>query len=68
MAAYLEIHPDVEELINYYIAEDLIELGKNYKKPVFIRTSTELHREGYSVKGIGMSEITELRKGGCREI
>ncbi|MHB1391950.1 MAG: Rne/Rng family ribonuclease [Clostridia bacterium] len=68
MAAFLEIHPDVEELINYYIAEDIIELGKSYKKPVFIRTSTELHREGYSVKGIGMPELSELRKGGCREI
>ncbi|MEA4849409.1 MAG: Rne/Rng family ribonuclease [Clostridiaceae bacterium] len=68
MAAFLEIHPDVEELINYYIDEDMFELGKSYKKPVFIRTSTELHREGYSVKGIGISEITELRKNGCREI
>lgn len=68
MAAYLEIHPDVEELINYYIAEDLIELGKSYKKPVFIKTSPELHREGYSVKGINMPELTELRRIGCREI
>ncbi|HYE81254.1 MAG TPA: Rne/Rng family ribonuclease [Clostridia bacterium] len=68
MAAFLEIHPDVEELINYYLDEDIIELGNNYKKPVFIKTSTEIHREGYSVKGIGMSEITELRRNGCREI
>ena len=68
MAAFLEIHPDVEELINYYIDEDIIEFGKSYKKLVFIRTSTELHREGYFVKGISMSEITELRKSGCREI
>ncbi len=68
MAVYLEVHPDVEELINYYIDEDIIELGRNYKKPVFIRTSAELHREGYSVRGICMSEITELRKTGCREI
>ncbi len=68
MAAYLEIHPDVEELINYYITEDIIELGKSYNKPVFIRTSAELHIEGYSVKGIGMSELSELRKDGCREI
>jgi ribonuclease G len=68
MAAFLEVHPDVEELINYYIDEDIIELGKNYKKLVFIRTSTELHREGYLIKGIGMSEISELRNSGCREI
>lgn len=68
MAAFLEIHPDVEELINYYIAEDIIEIGKNYMKPVFIKTSTELHREGYSLKGIGLPEITELRNKGCREI
>ena len=68
MAAFLEVHPDVEELINYYIDEDIIELGKNYKKLVFIRTSTELHREGYLIKGIGMSEISELRRSGCREI
>lgn len=68
MAVYLEIHPDVEELINYYIDQDIIELGKSYKKPVFIRTSAELHREGYSVKGIGMIEISELREGDCREI
>ena len=67
-AAYIEIHPDVEELINYYIEEDIIELGKSYKKPVFIRTSAELHVEGYSVKGIGMSERLELRNCGCREI
>jgi len=68
IAAFLEVHPDVEELINYYIDEDIIELGKSYRKPVFIKTSTELHREGYSVKGIGMSEISELRRDGCREI
>jgi ribonuclease G len=68
LAVYLEIHPDVEELINYYMNEDMIELGKNYKKPVFIKTSTELHREGYSVRGIGMADITELRKSGCREL
>ncbi|HWQ30201.1 MAG TPA: Rne/Rng family ribonuclease, partial [Negativicutes bacterium] len=68
LAVYLEIHPDVEELINYYMNEDMIELGKNYKKPVFIKTSTELHREGYSVRGIGMTDITELRKSGCREL
>lgn len=68
MAAFLEIHPDVEELINYYIDEDIIEFGKTYNKLVFIRTSTELHREGYSLKGIGMHEISELRKNGCREI
>jgi hypothetical protein len=43
-------------------------LGKNYKKPVFIKTSTELHREGYFIKGINMNEITELRENGCREI
>lgn len=68
MAAYLEVHPDVEELINYYIDQDIIELGKSYKKPVFIRTSSELHREDFSVKGIGITELSELRKSGCREI
>jgi len=68
MAAFLEIHPDVEELINYYIDEDMFELGKSFNKPVFVRTSAELHREGYIVKGIGMSEIAELRRKGCREI
>lgn len=68
MAAYLEIHSDVEDLINYYLDEDIIELGKNYRKPVFIKTSDDLHREGYFLKGIGMSEISELRKSGCREI
>jgi ribonuclease G len=68
MAAFLEIHPDVEELINYYLNEDMIELGKNYKKPVFIRTSTELHREGYTVKGVGMPELSEFRRNGFREI
>jgi ribonuclease G len=67
-AAYLEIHPDVEELINYYIDEDIIELGESYKKPVLIKTSTEIHREGYSVKGIDISELLKLRKDGCREI
>lgn len=68
MAVFLEIHPDVEELINYYIEEDMFELGKSFNKPVFIRTSVELHREGYTVKGISISEITELRSRGCREI
>lgn len=68
MAVYLEIHPDVEELINYYLEEDITEFGKDYKKPVFIKISSELHREDYFVKGIGMAEISELRKNGCREI
>lgn len=68
MAVYIEMHPDVEELINYYIEEDITDLGKSYKKSVFIKTSSELHREDYFVKGIGMSEISELRKNCCREI
>jgi len=68
MAVYLEIHPDSEELINYYLEEDITGLGKNYKKPVFIKTSNELHREDYFVKGVNITEISELRKNGCREI
>jgi len=67
-AVFLEIHPDVEELINYYLNEDIIELGKNYKKPVFIKTSTELHREDYSVKGVPVGELNELRQKSFREI
>jgi len=68
MAVYLEVHPDSEELINYYLEEDITGLGKSYKKPVFIKTSAELHREEYFVKGIGMLEISKLRNNGCREI
>lgn len=68
MAVFLEVHPDVYELINFYIDEDMIEFGKAYGKIVFIRASMELHREDYSVKGIGITEIMELRKSDCREI
>lgn len=67
-AVFVEIHPDVEELINYYIDEDLIELGRQYKKPIFIRTSQALHREEYVVKALDAAETEKLRQQSCREI
>lgn len=68
LAVYVEIHPDVEELINYYIDEDLIEFGSRYKKPVFIKTSDSLHREEYTVSALDAAEIGKLRQQLIREI
>lgn len=68
MGVYAEIHPDVEELINYYINEDLIEFGNKYKKPVFIKTADLLHREEYTVRALDYTEMVKLRQQGIREI
>ena len=68
LGVYVEIHPDVEELINYYIEEDLIEFGKQYQKPVYIETSYSLHREEYRIRALDALEVARLRQNQIREI
>jgi len=65
---YIEIHPDVEELINYYIEEDLIEFGRQYGRPAFIKTCESMHREEYTIRALEPSEMARLRQQGVREI